>query len=72
MSNENEIKDLVRRLTDHEKECANRWGETTVELRELKHNVLENSKKWDKLNWYILTGVMVIITTNLAQLFKAW
>ena len=65
-----EITDLFKRLTDHEKECARRWGETTVELRELKHNVYENTKKWDRLNWYILTGVVVIVTTNLAHLFK--
>jgi|TARA_R110000744_G_scaffold49636_1_gene107755 hypothetical protein len=65
-----DVSDLVKRLTDHEKECAKRWGETTVELRELKHHAYENAKKWDRLNWYTLTGIIIILSTNVANLFK--
>tara|TARA_R110000824_G_scaffold165764_2_gene342351 strand:+ start:564 stop:791 length:228 start_codon:yes stop_codon:yes gene_type:complete len=64
--------DLLERLTDHEKECAKRWGETTVELRELKHGVYDNAKKWDRLNWYLFTGVAIVIGTNLAHVLKSW
>ena len=57
--------DLLERLTDHEKE-------TTVEVRELKHGVYDNAKKWDRLNWYLFTGVAIVIGTNLAHVLKSW
>ena len=36
MDNESAAIEALKKIAEHEKECAARWGEAAVELRELK------------------------------------
>ena len=41
----------LERIAKHEKECAERWAESAVELRELKTATKAHSARWEKLAW---------------------
>ena len=46
------------KLADHEKDCAEQWGATRVEIREIKKMLDDHSKKWDRLTWTIVSSVL--------------
>jgi hypothetical protein len=48
----------LERIAEHEKECAERWAESAVELRELKRSTKAHSERWEKLAWLTI-GTMV-------------
>jgi len=46
------------KLADHEKDCAEQWGATRVEIREMKVMLEKHSDKWDRLTWTIVSSVI--------------
>jgi len=46
------------KLADHEKECAEQWGSTRVEIRQMKDMLEKHDKKWDRLTWTIVSSVI--------------
>ena len=63
------------KLADHEKDCAEQWGATRVEIREMKSMLEKHSQKWDRLTWTIVSSVIGTSTVSfaiatLAPLFK--
>lgn len=46
------------KLADHEKDCAEQWGATRVEIREMKAMLEKHSDKWDRLTWTIVSSVI--------------
>ena len=61
----------LERIAKHEKECAERWAESAVELRELKSATKAHSARWEKLAWLMVVTmvscVWSIIKINLSQ-----
>ena len=61
----------LERIAKHEKECAERWAESAVELRELKIATKAHSARWEKLAWLIVVTMVSwlwsIIKINLSQ-----
>ena len=49
--------EALRRIEAHERECSNRWSECMVELRNVKEAIQRNSNRWERLGWFIATGV---------------
>tara|TARA_R100001129_G_scaffold186463_1_gene178304 strand:- start:2675 stop:2905 length:231 start_codon:yes stop_codon:yes gene_type:complete len=49
--------EALRRIENHERECSNRWSECMVELRNVKEAIQRNSNRWERLGWFIATGV---------------
>ena len=49
--------EALRRIENHERECSNRWAECMVELRNVKEAIQRNSNRWERLGWFIATGV---------------
>jgi len=48
----------LSKIADHEKECAEQWGATRVEIREMKSMLEKHSQKWDRLTWTIVSSVI--------------
>ena len=46
------------KIADHEKECAEQWGATRVEIRQMKDMLEKHDKKWDRLTWTIVSSVI--------------
>ena len=53
--------EALRRIERHEKECSNRWSECMVELSNVKDAIQRNSNRWERLGWFIATGVGVAL-----------
>jgi len=53
--------EALRRIENHERECSNRWSECMVELRNVKEAIQRNSNRWERLGWFIATGVGVAL-----------
>jgi hypothetical protein len=53
--------EALRRIESHERECSNRWSECMVELRNVKEAIQRNSNRWERLGWFIATGVGVAL-----------
>jgi hypothetical protein len=54
------------KLADHEKDCAEQWGATRVEIREMKSMLEKHSQKWDRLTWTIVSSVIGTSTVSFA------
>ena len=54
MDNSEVALEALERIAKHEKECAERWAESTVELRELKIATKAHAVRWEKLAWIIV------------------
>ena len=52
------------KLADHEKECAEKWGMTMVEIREIKKMLDNHAHKWDRLTWTIVSAVIGASTAS--------
>ena len=61
--------EALERIAQHEKECGERWGEATAELRQLKELAAAHALKWERLAWLVVTvvvtGAASVITTVL-------
>jgi len=57
----------LERIAKHEQECAERWGEAVVELRELRKVTDAHAARWEKLAWLVVasvaTAAVTIVTT---------
>jgi hypothetical protein len=56
--------EALERIAMHEKECAARWAEVAVELRELNQKAQIHAARWEKLAWF----VVVTVTGSMATL----
>ena len=50
--------EALERIAKHEKECAARWEEAAVELRELKEATKTHSKRWEKVAWILIITML--------------
>jgi hypothetical protein len=61
--------EALEKIALHEKECGERWGEATAELRQLREMAAAHSQKWERLAWLVvtvvITGAASVLTTVL-------
>jgi len=61
--------EALEKIALHEKECGERWGEATAELRQLREMAMAHSQKWERLAWLVvtvvITGAASVLTTVL-------
>ena len=50
--------EALDKIAQHEKECGERWGEATAELRQLKELAMSHAARWERLSWLVV-GVVV-------------
>lgn len=50
--------EALEKIAVHEKECAARWAEVAVELRELNQKAQTHAARWEKLAWFVVVTVM--------------
>jgi len=59
----------LERIAKHEQECAERWGECVVELRELRKATDAHAARWEKLAWLVVasavTGIVTVVVSNI-------
>jgi len=59
----------LERIAKHEQECAERWGECVVELRELRKATDAHAARWEKLAWLVvasaITGIVTVVVSNI-------
>ena len=55
--------EALERIAQHEKECGERWGEATAELRHLRETATAHSKRWERLAWLVITVVVTAAAT---------
>ena len=59
----------LERIAKHEQECAERWGECVVELRELRRATDAHAARWERLAWLVVasavTGVVTVVVSNI-------
>ena len=55
--------EALKKIAEHEKECAARWGEAAVELRELKEATKTHSKRWEKVAWILIITMLSCVGT---------
>ena len=60
----------LERIAKHEKECAERWAESAVELRELKLATKAHSARWEKLAWLIIITMISCLGSILVGLLN--
>lgn len=61
--------EALEKIAKHEKECGERWGEATAELKQLKQLAASHAARWERLSWLVIgtvfAGVSSIIFTHL-------
>lgn len=59
----------LERIAKHEQECAERWGECVVELRELRKATDAHAARWERLAWLVVasavTGIVTVVVSNI-------
>ena len=59
----------LERIAKHEQECAERWGECVVELRELRRATDAHAARWERLAWLVVasavTGIVTVVVSNI-------
>jgi hypothetical protein len=59
----------LEKIAKHEAECAQRWGEALVELRELRKVTDAHAARWERLAWLVVasaaTAVVSILMSHL-------
>lgn len=59
----------LEKIAKHEQECAQRWGEALVELRNLRKVADAHAARWERLAWLVVasavTGVVTVVVSNL-------
>ena len=60
--------EALDKIAQHEKECGERWGEATAELRQLKALASSHAARWERLSWLVvtvvITGAASVIVTH--------
>jgi len=65
VDNESAAVEALKQIAKHEKECAARWGEAAVELRELKETTKNHARRWEKLAWLLVATMLSCAVTIL-------
>ena len=60
----------LERIAKHEKECAERWAESAVELRELKIATKAHSARGEKLAWLIVVTMVSCVGSIIVGLLN--
>jgi len=60
--------EALEKIAEHEKECAARWAEVAVELRELNQKAHIHAARWEKLAWFVVITVVGSMVTLLANM----
>ena len=55
----------LERIAKHEQECAERWGEAVVELRELRKATDAHAARWERLAWLVVASAATAVVTLL-------
>lgn len=59
----------LERIAKHEQECAERWGEAVVELRELRKATDAHAARWERLAWLVVasavTGIVTVVVSSI-------
>jgi len=66
----NRAVEALEKIAEHEKECAARWAEVAVELRELNQKAHTHAARWEKLAWFVVITVTGSMLTILANMFN--
>ena len=53
----NRAVEALEKIAEHEKECAARWAEVAIELRELNQKAQTHAARWEKLAWFVVVTV---------------
>ena len=53
----------LEKIAKHEQECAQRWGEALVELRELRKATDAHALRWEKLAWLVVASAVTGLCT---------
>ena len=48
----------LQKIAEHEKECGERWMETTYELRELRKQTDSHAARWERVAWLLIGTVL--------------
>lgn len=55
----------LEKIAKHEAECAQRWGEALVELRELRKVTDAHAARWERLAWLVVASAATAIVSIL-------
>ena len=61
--------EALEKIAQHEKECGERWGEATAELKQLRELAASHAARWERLAWLVVgvvfTGASSVIVAHL-------
>ena len=46
--------EALEKIAQHEKECGERWGEATAELKQLRELAASHAARWERLAWLVV------------------
>jgi len=55
----------LEKIAKHEQECAQRWGEALVELRELRKVTDAHAARWERLAWLVVASAATAVVSIL-------
>lgn len=55
--------EALEKIAQHEKECGERWGEATVELKQLRELATSHAARWERLAWLVVSVVFAGATS---------
>lgn len=55
----------LEKIAKHEQECAQRWGEALVELRNLRKVADAHAARWERLAWLVVASAATAVVTLL-------
>ncbi len=55
----------LEKIAKHEQECAQRWGEALVELRNLRRVADAHAARWERLAWLVVASAATAVVTLL-------
>ena len=62
--------EALEKIAQHEKECGERWGEATAELKQLRELAASHAARWERLAWLVVgvvfTGASSVIFAHLS------
>ena len=61
--------EALEKIAQHEKECGERWGEATAELKQLRELAASHAARWERLAWLV---VGVVFTGATYVMFTLW
>ena len=61
--------EALEKIAQHEKECGERWGEATAELKQLRELAASHAARWERLAWLVVgvvfAGASSVIVAHL-------